>query len=403
VTAEFVAEDVAAQVAGRLWRYVSQHSAPSDVASVAESLFSLKSGELHRLTAAHLADSDSTGEMLDAARVALRELPSSVTRSEIELHGAIRPPVQWPRTLQRRAATADRQRFVCRPPERAYDTALGRLILAALDRCAGLPHLAGLGNQGEFGAKVSQRASRASHLRSHAKLRDVRRVRRFPERTLAALRRHRRVVPVIDWVRQAAEALDDQSPFVVRQIVQERLLPPSRPEDLFELFVGFQLVDALVGQGFSEKGQRLIPGKAIPFAQLRRGEESATIYWQRSLWSVASSGESGRFQEVLDGAQMTRSQLLPDFVISLTNPDRLAFIEVKLTIRQGKTRDRDGIRDAMAYAYDAESLLAKSPKPHGLVVAWNAQGQPGGGQIEVADQNAIPAAVSSMLGRWASE
>lgn len=396
----FVAEEVAGEVRDRLWLYVSQHSAPSEVAAVAESLFSLRRGELRRLTAAHLADSDRAAAMLAAAPGLLRDLPSSASRSELELRAAVRPPVNWPKTHQRRLASGDRQRFVCRPPERAYDTALARLLLLALDRCAELPQLAQLGSRGELGDKVAARAGRASHLRGHAKLRQVRPVRRLPQRTLASLRRHRGAEAVIEWVRFASLALDDQDPGAVREVIEERLLPPKAAETLFELYVGFRLVDALVAAGFVEVDHRLIANGRVPFATLRRGGQTATVHWQRSLWSLADGAVSGRYREVLDGAEMRASSLQPDFAISLANPDRLAFVEVKLTTRDGVTRDREGIRDALAYAFDAEPLLAPHPQPHGLVVAWNADGQPGPGRILVADQEAIGDAVATMLDGW---
>jgi hypothetical protein len=402
VSQRFVAEEVAQQVGGRLWRYLSQHSDPADVAAVAESLFSLPRNELSRLTAAHLADSDGTTAMLDSASLVLRELPSSVARSEVELRVGVRQPVLWPRTYQRRMATGDLQRYVCRPPERAYDTSLGRLVLLALSRCAELPQLGRLRDQGKLGRKVGKRAARAKHLLGHAKLREVRRVERLPERTLASLRRHRSAVPLIAWVRRASAALDDRSPAMIREVIQERLLPPSQGSSLFELFVGFRLVDAFVARGFSERSQRLIPNPLVPFARLRRGEESLEIYWQRSLWKVEGATHGGHYATALGDAGMRKSQLLPDFVIKLSNPDRLAFVEVKLTTQEDKTHDRAGLRDALAYCYDAESILAGYPEPHGLVVAWNAAGRPGPGKLVVADQDAIPAAVSAMLGQWAA-
>ena len=396
---EFRADEVAAEISGRLWRYLSTHSTPLQLDSVAESLFSLRRGELRRLTAAHLANSMGTEAMLESARAVLHDLPSSVTRSEIELRTALRPPVLWPKTLQRRAATGDTQRFVCRPPERAYDTALGRLVALALDRCLSLPQLAGLTDKGHVGQVISERASIARHLRGHAKLREVRSVQQLPERTMRSLQRHRHAGPLIHWVRQAAEALDDRSPRAIRVVVQQQLLPPSAIEDLFELFVGFRIIDALVSNGFAEEHPHLVPSRMVPFARLRRHHTTASVYWQRPLWALAEN-EGGQFKATLKQAGLSPSQLRPDFLIRLTNPDAIAFVEVKLTTRPNHSRDREGIRDALAYAYDAADFLSNHPYPHGLVVAWNSQGSPLPGQIMVSNQTSILSAMTVALKEW---
>jgi hypothetical protein len=398
----FDANAVAADVGPRLWRYLSAHSTPTDVVAVAESLFDLPPNELTRLTAAHLAESDATGRMLEAAPRILRNLPSSVERAEIETRGRIQQPVLWPRTYERQIATEDRSRFVCRPPERAYDTPLGRLMAASLDRCADLQSLAGLKTKGALGSKVAQRAGEARRLRGHAKLRDVRKVNGLPDRTLVSLRRHREALPLIDWARLAAAALDDQSPSVIREVIQERLLPPSQASRLFELFVGFRLLDALSDAGFVEDGVRLLPNSAIPLARLRRGPASLEVYWQRPLWAVADVPDKGRYREALEDAGLGLSPLRPDFVLRMRNPDRLAFVEVKLSVIDKTRPDRRGILDALLYAHDAEALFAGLPHPHGLVVAWNALGRPASGRFVVADQSRIGDATNELLSAWAA-
>jgi hypothetical protein len=388
------------EVGNRLWRYLSERAAPSDLSAVAESLFALPRNELGRLTAAHLGASASTAAMLAAVPRVLRELPSSVERAETTMRTAVRPPIQWQRTMQKQFLTGDSQSYVCRPPERAYDTSLGRLVLLALNRCASLPERGSLRGKGVLGSEVAGRAAEAERLRRHAKLREVTEVATMPERALVSLRRHRHAAPVVAWVRESSEALEARAPRVIREVIQERLLLPSQASRLFELFVGFCLVDAFVAAGFAEAQQRLIPNKKVPFARLRRGAEELDIYWQRPLWAVEGSGGSGRWATALDDAGMANGQLRPDFVIKVSNPGRLAFVEVKLTEAKEGTRDRSGLQDAFAYAFDAESLLAPYPEPHGLVVAWNAEGRPGPGRFVVASQDAIPAAVQAMLAQW---
>jgi hypothetical protein len=402
VSQAFDAVAAAAEVGPRLWRHLSANSTPRDLSAVAESLFDLPPDELTRLTAAHLADLPATERMLKATPRVLRELPSSVERAEIETRNRIQQPVLWPRTVERQRATSDRARYICRPPERAYDTPLGRLVAATLDRCAELPEVAGLKDEGELGRTVAERAASARRFRGHAKLRDVREVGRMPDRMLVSLRRHREAVPLIDWAQMATEALDDRAPSVIREVIEKRLLPPSQAPRLFELFVGFRLLDALVAVGFEEIGMRLAPQSAVPFGRLRRGDETLEVWWGRTIWNIEGVTNDGRYGNVLAGAGLRVVGLKPDFVLRMRNPDRLAFVEVKLTEVEGTSPERRGIQDALLYAHDAESLLTGLPYPHGMVIAWNAQGKPTHGQIVVAPQGGIGEATETLLAGWAA-
>jgi hypothetical protein len=394
----------AAKVRSRLWLHLSGSSVPSDLEPAIEDLFRLGRGDLRRLAAASLALQSETAEALVAVERLLRELPASALRREVELVGVVRTPVMWERTIMRQVALSDPSRFVCRPPERQYDTPLAQLLVLALRRFVALVDTAGLPVRAPPGAGArlaDLRRDALLHL-AHRKLHDVTAVRRLPDRVLASLRRHSLTGPVLEFNRRATEVLEDFSPAAIRKIVSEALLVPSKPDVLFELVVGFALLDAFRDHGYSLQRLALVPGRT-PFARLWEGTREARLYWHHPLWSIHGDPSQSVYRRILADAGMTLRHLIPDFLIVQDEPRRVLIVEVKLTEREAYRADRRGILDAMAYLHDAGGELRGLPEPHALVVAWNAEGRPRQGRVLVADQDQIGAAVALILRQWGFE
>ena len=298
---------LAALVRERAWAYLTAAAEPYELAAVAEDLFRLPRGDLRRLAAAHVGMSRETASMLQAAELVLRELPSTVARSQVEVRGAIRPPVAWRETAIRRLQTGDRSLFTCLPPERRYDTPLARLVKLSLARCSGLGEAAGLDAKGTTGLTLANRAARATRLGRHAKLRDVCLVERLPAHALRGALRVPGARAIVEFLSLYREAVEEQAPLALRDVVTRRLLIPSSPDRLLELFVGFQLVDELGSLGYERVGHRLLPGMKLPFARMRdpAGGE-ITIWFQRALRTVFPQAPEGRYRETLWTAGLNR-------------------------------------------------------------------------------------------------
>jgi hypothetical protein len=384
----------------RLWSYLEAGATPTDISAVAEHLFRLPEGDIRRLAAVHLALAPQTETMMSSVPFLLRELPSSVTRSRIETRGRVRPPIDWALTYQRMRQSGDASLFTSHPPERGYDTALARLIVLSLRRVKDLVELGALAGGG-LAANLQHLDARATHFLAHAKLRGVTSVRTLPERTLNSLSKFRHAEPLTTFARLYREAVFELTPRVTREVIERRLLAPATRDRLFELSVGFSLIDALASSGFRERRTRLLPASAIPFRILTRGTTQITIWWQRPVWSVLGlDSRKGAYGQVLRSANMSHSSLRPDFTVHAEPGGCVLVVEVKLTEREGETRDRVGIRDALGYLHDLGPALDEVPEPHALVVAWNADGTPGQGKILVCDQDAIGDAVAAALRSW---
>src|SRR3954453_21631020 len=83
------ADDLAAFLRERVWAYLAGSAAPTQIAALAEDIFALPRGDVRRLAAIHLLPSREAAAMLDAAERLLRELPSSIYRSRVELRGEV--------------------------------------------------------------------------------------------------------------------------------------------------------------------------------------------------------------------------------------------------------------------------------------------------------------------------
>lgn len=392
--------EVLASVQRDVWRYFSSSSTPEDVPGAAERLFDLQRGQLRRLAAAHLVLDPLTQQMLEAGVRVLRELPSVVSRSEVEFVGAVRGPVNWTRTRERQLATADRSRFICRPADRRYDTPLARLVRLALAKCVEAADLADVSGDEVVGRRIHSARETARHLLLHRKLVDVRPVKHLPDRTLESLRRYPHTGPLIDFVQQAREGIELLHPAAVRAIVNARILAPLTDDRLFELLVGFRITKALRDLGFVERWDLIESGSQ--FAVLD-GPVRILMYWQRHTWGVyPAKGHTSHYRQILDAAAMQRGSLRPDFLLVAGLERRPLFVEVKQTRRDDQGPERAGVAEMLAYLRDADHLIADWPPPYGLVVGWNASGTPALAEVIVSDQNSVKSAVALVVSAWTS-
>jgi hypothetical protein len=389
--------DILTRLRHRIWVYLSSAAVlRSDLAPTVEDLWNLEGGELHRLTAVHLAARQQTADVIAAAERVLHELPSSVVGSEQVLNGFVRGPVSWERTQRRRWQSGQTTLFVCRPAERRFDTPLARLVKLSLHLVVQLATDASLDHSGALGAAVHDRAERARELLRHRKLSEVPLVSSFAERTLAALLRRPSAAPLVTFVRDHREALELRDPLAVSDVIAGQLLAPASNDTLFELVTGFGLVDAICSLGFEVRRLSAIVGSRRPFARMVNGADEITMWWQRSVWSLALSRSRGGFYaQVLRDAQMSQFPLRPDFVVQLPRGN-IVVVEVKHTMHEDLTPERAGIVDALAYLKDIEGHV-EADFVRALVVAWNATGRPNRSAVIVSDQGHLTEAAELLV------
>lgn len=369
--------DALSEVRLHLWRFLSGSAHPSAIASSAEGLWDLPSGEIRRLIAAHLVLSEATENMLMAAALLLPRIPADTRLAEEELLGRVHGPVDWQRTRQLQLSSGDRRRFLCLPPDRHFDTALARLIKSCLTDCLTLGEAAALrGSAGPVRTKMERTTSTARRLVQHTKLRQARKA--MPTAgQLVAIGARRHTEPLLQFARAFSEGFVGLEPAMTRTVIEEQLLAPADDETLFELLVGCRLTAEFEAVGFVLSNRSLIePGGRAPLAVMRRGSELLRIWWQRSALPIAGL-KTGLYAQCLLDAGIGRASLRPDFVLEFATSGRVVLVEVKHTVSDAAPVHA-GVKDALLYLMDARDWFDAQPFPHAVVVAFGADSCTGG-------------------------
>jgi hypothetical protein len=359
------------EVSHRLWRNLSAASSIESLVSTAESLFELRRGDIRRLVAAHLLLADETTAMLAAAGAALKRLPPGSRVAEEEFVGHVRGPVDWRQTLQIQLSSGDRTRFLCLPHERSFETPLSRLIAFNLQACETLLARALLrGSAGEVRRRLQDFESQVHRLSNHVKLDGVRAV--LPSsRQLAALQRRPGCGPLISFAQRYRDSFEQLDRASALRVVERQLLAPSSDDALFELQVGFRVLEQLEARGFRQLAHSVIePGTGGPLASMRRGSEEVRLWWQRSVFRFIGP-DSGLYAESLFLAGLPTAPLRPDLVLEFPEVGRVVLFEIKHSRLEGSPAS-EGVRDALLYLMDARAHFDGQPTPHAAVVATGA-------------------------------
>ncbi len=389
-----------------LWRYLSKSASLLGGIDAAD-VDKLTVTDLRRLVACHLISIATSEDLLGRVEELLRRMPASVTRKRETYSGFVRGRVDWPRTVQSRIATADRTLFVCEPVDRRYDTPLGRLLRLTL-HC-----LSQLGSQAGFAAaadpsgryldsQAALLARRSARLLQNPKLRQVRLVDRSLLRHLEETStRFPEARPLVEFVDLYFRGISLGDADALRQLIGRQVFAPGSPDRLFELIVGLHLLESLADLGFEvSEPLAALPAAGSPFACLEGPGGTCRLWWQRSIWPVLGVNPIlGRWRRVLSENTISDPQpLMPDFIIDLPDQNRVLLVEVKLS-SVGAQRERDGLRDVLAYLADVEEAQLSTPALQALVVGWNASGHPKSAsqQVVVASQRRLREVARALL------
>ena len=365
-----------------LWRYLSK-SASILRGIEGKHAQELVVSDLRRLIAIHLILVAVADDLLGRVDELLKRMPASVARKRETYSGVVRGRVDWSRTVGSRIASGDPTLFVCEPVDRRYDTPLGRLLKLTLHCISQLGIDAGFrpnenAPDESIESEAASLARRSRRLLRNPKLLQVRLVDRAMLRHLEETSvRFPSVQPLISFVDLYFRGISLGSVDALRELLNRQVFGPGSPDRLFELIVGLRLLESAEELGFRiSEPLAALPASKTPFASLIGKDGRCRLWWQRSLWPVVGANPTlGRWRHVLSENAITDPQpLMPDFVIDLPDQGRVVLVEVKLS-SVGAQRERDGLRDVIAYLADFEQADLDSPTVQALVVGWNASGQ----------------------------
>jgi hypothetical protein len=110
---------------------------PFRLGETVDALFGLAPDVVAQLAGSMLCTSPEATDLLQAMPSLVRALTTAVQGAPLRSRGEIRGPVLWSETMSARAASfGDPDLFVCTTPQRDYDTAANRVLVAALGTLA---------------------------------------------------------------------------------------------------------------------------------------------------------------------------------------------------------------------------------------------------------------------------
>lgn len=407
--AKFVRAEVLDDLQRSLWRYLS----PSAIVSESTSDFvhspgnAISEKDFQDVLLVHLALSPLTTQMLSAASLVISRLPSVASRRQVEIDGEVSGDVDFSRTFQRRHETGTETLFVCSPVERRFESLHARILKTALLWCERIGRASPL-TKGQISESIGHHVAEATLLQQvrrtsrHFKLGGVRPLEDPTEAQLERVAGRFGMLPIVEYIRQVRAVLDDRDERAIRKLLREVVLEPSTNDRLFELLVGFSLVDELIARGWTLSSLQAIAGRRDPFAVLERDDHQVIVWYQRAPGSIPHVPEGpSTYRTIRELNGLKPASLRPDFVVR-DETGRILVIEVKLSESDGRGQVRNGITDAMAYLMDRPDLYQNQSLPHAAVVCWDAQGVPDpGSTVMVCSQDRIRD-IGEVLQSWAS-
>jgi hypothetical protein len=374
---DFSRSETLSALANRLWRYLGAAASVEPGAPPADLGLSISSDELEELLLGHLALAQTARRMVECANEVVDRLPSVASRYTAELDGEIEGDVDWGRTTERRWETGEESLFVCSPVKRQYESLHARVLKTALIRYERTALLSPF-RSGSSGKAVGDLLHATQTALRKAKLAGVRPLPDPSERQLERVEQRYGMQPTVHYLRHLRDVLTRRAPETVTALFSEVVLAPASNADLFELKVGFDVVDGLVGQGFRLERLQAIAENPQPFAELTRGDNRIVVWYQKALGRIPNLAlGSSVYGEVRKANGLRTASLRPDFVLVDHAANRIVLLEVKLkeSTESGQPHVSRGIADAFAYLHDYPQL-AGQPTPRVVVVGWGATSTP---------------------------
>lgn len=394
-------DEVISELAPRLWDYLTSHTRHIDSYLDIDDLLGLDAGSIQRLAAIKLLDRNRIMPMLTMAEAHLRGLPSSVRRETEDTQAGIRGRVDWPATQRLRMTTGDPLIIRASVVERAYDTWTARILRFALEGVVVLAGIVDLSGAGELAVAIAEMREMSLRLQRHAKVLQARHCATIPADQLERFRSRTHLAEVADFVDQYQCIISMSNTADLKSLIGRSVLVPLSDDKLYELLVGFKLIDAFLTLGFTEEVDTIRGLRASPFSRMTSPEGSHIRVWKEtSVFDLDEAVDSeSLFTQTLVLAGTPRSSLRPDYVVEIPGRPCL-IVEVKHTLTTGKTRDRDGIRDALAYLKDTEHTAQQFIGTRALVVAFGTTATPNAtAQIMVTSEDDVSTAIELVISR----
>lgn len=327
-----------------------------------EDLFDLSKEDLDTLKAIHFLLSDEVKNLVEIMPTLMRNLSHSTRKETEEFRGQIKGRIDWNQTLKERMSQGfdDKSLFICQPPSKYYDLEENQLLKFILNKIISLKNnfvdfiaLTELDvekiDSSDWQKKVSNIYQIAKKTLKKVYFDDITSIKVVKSKHLRKTYKNRN--QLYHRVAKAYILYEDlfvlEDKFVLRDLVENRLIKAADPDKLYEIYVFFNLIKALP----ESKDLSLLYSGNDYSVKSQIGDVGITVYYQKTPQNLREESE---YLEILDNYEINKSVKSPDVIMEFEKNDDVYYRLVEVKNSSQTEYVRESLYKVMGYYKDFE-------------------------------------------------
>ena len=327
-----------------------------------EDLFDLSKDDLDTLKAIHFLLSDEVKNLVEIIPTLMRNLSHSTRKETEEFKSQIKGRIDWNKTLKERMSQGfdDKSLFICQPPSKYYDLEENQLLKFLLNKIISLKNnfvdfiaLTEFDvekiDSSDWQKKVSNIYQIAKKTLKKVYFDDITSIKIVKSKHLRKTYKNRN--QLYHRVAKAYILYEDlfvlEDKFVLRDLVENRLIKAADPDKLYEIYVFFNLIKALP----ESKDLSLLYSGNDYSVKSQIGDVGITVYYQKTPQNLRKESE---YLEILDNYEINKSVKSPDVIIEFEKNDDVYYRLVEVKNSSQSEYVRESLYKVMGYYKDFE-------------------------------------------------
>lgn len=327
-----------------------------------EDLFDLSKDDLDTLKAIHFLLSDEVKNLVEIMPTLMRNLSHSTRKETEEFRGQIKGRIDWNKTIKERMSQGfdDKSLFICQPPSKYYDLEENQLLKFLLNKIISLKNnfvdfiaLTEFDvekiDSSDWQKKVSNIYQISKKTLKKVYFNDITSIKVVKSEHLRKTYKNRN--QLYHGVAKAYILYEDlfvlEDKYVLRDLVENRLIKAADPDKLYEIYVFFNLIKALP----ESKDLSLLYSGNDYSAKSQIGAVGITVYYQKTPQNLREESE---YLEILDNYEINKSVKFPDVIIEFEKNNDVYYRLVEVKNSSQTEYVRESLYKVMGYYKDFE-------------------------------------------------
>ncbi len=393
------------EVSAHLWQYVQRNAVMGAADEICSRLVGISPDDIYYLTAVHFLHEEKIKQFMFKTAPELIQRLSKESKNVMKVYcGAAKGRIDWPATLKTQMQFGgDRSLIAVRERSRNFDLPENRLLkflLGEIIRLSDIIRASDLIDSTLDETEIIKWADLAGILRNTAVqmlnypfMAYIKTARGIAEEGIIKSQRHR--LPIYHELGEVAElyhqAFSDTGLYL-HTVVKTRFLEPLDWDVLFELWVLFELMNAVEKRGWKIEHKSLIGRNTSSTSDYTNNGESLRIYYQRLPADMKKASHYGRLMEKCG---LNESLRRPDIVVERSDSLTSEYCIIEAKRSESRQYLADGAYKLMGYLKDYENCFERdSGSIHGILVGWKGLAIPS--RDEIAAQKIVLSSASDI-------